>query len=193
MTDDYREYDFNPNTLPKELLEAIGLMTACAAQTEYVVQEAIAGCLGVDIEYGKAITTHMAMPLRFSALRSAAEIRIDDLDALDKLDELLSQLDDAFNRRNAVVHHSWCRDPMTDEVFTIKESARVRVETNLIPMTIDKVKSDALFVYQTGLDLQQFLSDHELSPPFQPEGRSRAHKSKAARTARRKTGLSKKG
>src|SRR5262245_39382817 len=75
----YKEYDFDPQNLSHDLLAAIGLMTACAAQTEFCVEVGIAGCLGVDAEYGQAVTAHMAMPLRFSVLKSAAEIRIDDL------------------------------------------------------------------------------------------------------------------
>jgi hypothetical protein len=189
MSESYTEYDFNPNTLPRDLLEAIGLMTAAAAATEYTVEEAIAGCLGVDFEYGMAVTTHMAMPQRFSALLSAAEIRINDLDALDELDGLVDQLEEAFKRRNQVVHRSWCRDPMTDEVFVVKETARVRVETNLIQMTVEKVKEDAVFMYEAGMALDRFLSARKLFPPFPPEGRTRSHKSKTARAARRKRKL----
>jgi hypothetical protein len=189
MSESYTEYDFNPNTLPRDLLEAIGLMTATAAATEYTVEEAIAGCLGVDFEYGKAVTTHMAMPLRFSALRAAAEIRIDDLDALDELDELLIQIEDAFTRRNAIVHHSWCRDPMTDATFIVKETARVRVQSDLIPMSVDQVKADALFMYEADLALNRFLMAHGLLPSFPPLTRTRGHKSKAARAARRKRNL----
>ena len=100
-------YDFDPRNLPQDLLAAMGLMTTCAAYTESCVDEAIAGCLGVDYEYGQAVTTHMTIPLRFNVLKSAAEIRIDDLDALDELDVLLDRLDEAFNKRNAVVHHIW--------------------------------------------------------------------------------------
>jgi hypothetical protein len=59
-------YDFDPRNLPQDLLAAIGLMTTSAAHTESCVDEAIAGCLGVDYEYGQAVTTHMTMPLRFS-------------------------------------------------------------------------------------------------------------------------------
>jgi hypothetical protein len=185
MADTFKEYDFNPYNLPQKLLAAIGLMTACAAQTESVIEEAIAGCLGVDSEYGRAATTHMTMPLRFSVLRSAAEIRIDDLDALDRLDSLLDAVDEAFNKRNAIVHHSWCRDPMSDAIFTVKETARTRLETNLLPMSVDAVERDAFFVYEAGMNLMGFLGEHSLIPPFPPADRVRGHKSKAARKKRR--------
>lgn len=180
------EYDFDPRNLPQELLAAIGMMTASAAQTESVVEDAIAGCLGVDSEYGAATTTHMAMPLRFSVLRSVAEIRIDDLDDLDELDALLELIEESFNKRNAVVHHAWCRDPETNKIFTVRTTSRARFEIQLIEMSVNHVKRDALFVYRAGMELQTFLSSRSLLPSLPPEGRLRGHKSKAARKARRK-------
>jgi hypothetical protein len=172
----FKEYDFDPRNLPQDLRAAIGLMTTSAAQTESVVEMAIACCLDIGFEYGKAVTTHMAMPLRFSSLRAAAELRIDDLNALDELDDILDVVEKAFDKRNAVVHHTWCRDPHTGEVFTVKDTARTSVRTDLIPMMVDQVESDALFVYQAGMMLMAFLAKHGLKLKFPPAPRPRAHK-----------------
>jgi hypothetical protein len=160
-------------------------MTTSAAHTETWIDEAIAGCLGLDVEYGRAVTTHLTMPLRFSILRSAAEIRLDDLDALDELDVLLDRLEEAFNKRNPIVHHVWCRDPETGSVFMIKETARRRVEIESIPMSVDQVRSDALFVYDAGIALLSFLRAHNLVPLLPIAPRPRAHKSKEERKKRR--------
>jgi hypothetical protein len=189
----FKEYDFDPRNLPHDLLAAIGLMTTSAAQTEDCVESAIAGCLGVDFEYGKAVTTHMTAPLRDSVLRSVAELKIDDLDALDELDQLLDNVNDANTKRNAVVHHAWCRDPETGAVFTHRETSRTRFESDLLPMSVDQVKSDALFVYEAGMALYSFLMAHKLLPPFPPEDRFRGHKSKAARKKRREAMLKRGG
>jgi hypothetical protein len=180
-----KHYDFDPRNLRQDLLAAIGLMTTSAAHTESCVDEAIAGCLGIDHEYGQAVTTHMTMPLRFDVLRSAAEIRIDDLDALDALDVLLDRLKQAFNKRNAVVHHMWGRDPKTGNVMMVKETARQRIEIESIPMSADQVKDDALFVYETGMALFSFLKAHSLLPPFPNAPRPGWHKSKEERKKRR--------
>jgi hypothetical protein len=178
-------YDHDPRNLPQDVLAAIGLMTTSAAHTESCVDEAIAGCLGIDYEYGQAVTTHMPMKLRFDVLRSTAELRIDNLDALDELDDLLDRLDEAFKKRNAVVHHMWCRDPKTGNVVMVKETARQRVEIEAIPMSADQVKDDALFVYETGMALFSFLKAHNLLPPFPTALRPRWHKSKEERKKRR--------
>ena len=180
----YREYDFDPRNLPQDLLPAIGLAITSSAQTEQFLEEAIAGCTGMDVEYGHAITTHMTMPLRFSALRSTAEIRIDDLDLLDQLDEHLEHLEAAFNKRNPIAHRKWCRDPNTGELFTVKQDARTRLKVELLPMTIDQVKSDALFIYQTGVDFFEFLRSNNLLPTIPDAPRPCEHKSKAARKRR---------
>ncbi len=177
-------YDFDPRNLPPEFLNAIGLAVAGFAQTEKIIELAIAGCLGVDAEYGAALTTHMPGPLRFSVLRSVAEIRIGDLNVLDELDNHLEELETASNKRNSIIHNQWYRDSETGNVFTVKEKARTRYEMELIPMTIDSVKGDALFIYQTGMNFMAFLTKNGLLPSL-PSGRTRAHKSKAARKRRR--------
>lgn len=177
-------YDFDPHNLPSELLSAIGLALTSSAQTEKMIQEAIAGCLGLDSEYGAAVTTHMAAPLRFSALKSVAEIRIDDLDALDALDDLIAKAEDAAARRNAIAHHSWRRNPKTNELFTVKEVARSSYSMDLIPMTVEKVKADAEFIYQVGMEFMLFMKLNNILPDTTPP-RNRFHKTKPERKKRR--------
>jgi hypothetical protein len=181
-----KEYDFDPHNLPQDVLEAIGLALACAAQTESIIEMAIAGCLGIEVDYGIAVTTHMSSPLRDNVLRAAAEIRLDNLDALDELDRILDRIKcDVLPKRNAIAHHTWCRDPETGEVFTVKQTARGSVGSDLIPMSVNKIKADAALIYQAGMDLMSFLGTHHILPPFPPQPRPRAHKTKAARKKRR--------
>ncbi|HMK41196.1 MAG TPA: hypothetical protein VK451_06515 [Methyloceanibacter sp.] len=184
----YKEYDFDPHHLPNDVLAAIGLAMASSAQTESVIDMAIAGCLGVEVDYGAAVTTHMPAPLRDSVLRAVAEIRIDDLDTLDELDRTLDHIrDEVQTRRNAIVHHTWCRDPITGEVFTVKQTARGSVDAELIPMPISKIESDAELIYEAGMKLMLFLKSHNLFPPFPAQPRARTHKTRAARKRRRRS------
>lgn len=181
-------YDFDPHNLPSKLLAAIGLALTSYAQTERMIQDSIAGCLGVDTEYGAAVTTHMAMPLRFSVLKSVAEIRIDNLDALDELDELIIKAEDAGNRRNEIAHHSWCHDPLTGEIFTVREKARTSYSMDLVPMTIDKVESDAEFIYEVGMEFMVFMKFNNILPRNAPD-RNRFHRTKPERKKRRDLAL----
>jgi hypothetical protein len=53
-------------------------------------------------------------------------------------------------------------------------------------MAAEEIIKDADFIYDAGMALHTFLSERGLLPPFPPKPRPRAHKSKAARKARRK-------
>lgn len=187
-----KEYDFDPHNLPQKTLAAIGLATASWAQTEELFEWAIAGCLGVDTEYGAATTTHMATPLRLSVLRSVAEIKIDSLDVLDALDALIERAEAAAGLRNSIVHQEWCRDLETKEVFIVKETSRASYSLDLVPMPVDKIEAHAEIIYQIGMDLMAFLKANNLLPKHAPV-RPRFHKTKTERKKRRDALLRPKG
>ena len=109
--------DYGPDhiaNLPQDLLASIGLMAVSSARVEYLVEEAVAGCLGLSVEYGLAVTTHMNMKLRLDVLKSAAEMRIDDLEALDELEELANRIDKGWAKRNDIIHNTVSCDPVTE-------------------------------------------------------------------------------
>ncbi len=179
--------DFNPYNLPREALAAIGLAAACSSQTETIVEMGIAGCAGVDVEYGAAITTHMSAPLRDHVLRALAEIKLDDLDALDELDAILDHINkEVWPKRNAIVHDNWCTDEDTGQLTRARTTARGSVDAESIPVTIDEIEADALVIYEAGMKLLTFLGKHNLIASFPAQPRPRAHKTKAARKKRRK-------
>jgi len=181
---EYVEFDFNPHHLPNDLLIAIGRVVTASTQTENIVNMAIAGCLGIDFEYQVAVTQHMPLPLKFSVLQSAAEIRLDDLDALDELDDLLERIKAALEKRNGIVHDSWATEPLGRTVHRVTQKARVRVEANMMAVNVADVGNDANEIVAAGLALMKFLQDRDLIPAY-PSGRPRGHKSKAARKERR--------
>lgn len=184
MHEKFRNLDFDPRNLPANYLEAIGLAVACSAQTEDHMQMAISGCLGIDAELGWGVTSHMTAPLRENVLKSVAEIKLDDLDDLDRLDELVDRVKIAADKRNAIVHHMWCHDEQTGEVFLLKTTARNTVKAHLVPMPLATLLNDARFIYDAGIELLEFLLARDLVPALPPSGRGRYHKSKAARKKR---------
>ncbi|CCV04322.1 conserved hypothetical protein [Mesorhizobium metallidurans STM 2683] len=172
MEDDhFRNLDFDPKNIPLRHLQTIGLACAAYAQTEDHLQMAIAGCLGVDAELGWAVTSHMTAPLREDVLKSVAEIKLDDLDDLDRLDELISVIKQAADKRNNITHNLWCIDAHTREVFVVKTSARGTVRADVIPMPLPKLREDADFIYQAGIELFRFLSAKNLLPALPPSDR----------------------
>jgi hypothetical protein len=110
---------------------------------------------------------------------------LDDLDALDELDDLVDRAERAYERRNSIVHHQWCIEPKTGHVFVIKESARKRVESNVLHMTSPVVEEIALEIYNVGLALYVFANNHNLLPTIPSGPRPRHHKSRAERKKRR--------
>lgn len=177
-------YDFDPNNLPPDYLAAIGLVTACWAQTDDIVQSFVGACLGVDALYSTAVTAHMAVPLRDNVARAVAQIRLDDLDHLDELDAILDRVNTSAEKRNAIAHHCWCRHPQTGQVYIHKITARGTVIGDLVPLAVDQIKSDATFIYLAGLELVRFMHTVGLEATF-PPARDRRSKTRAARKARR--------
>jgi hypothetical protein len=181
---DYVEYDYDPRNLPREILAAIGLIATCSSQTEGIVEMVIGGCLGVTVEYAASVTSHMNAPMRDRTLRAAAEIRLDDLDALDELDRILDAVNAAFSKRNLYLHKMIGADPK-GKIFATSITARGSVDVEIIPLTADIIRKDAMAIYAAGMDLISFMGKYKLTPKFPSEPRSRAHKTKAARKKRK--------
>jgi hypothetical protein len=184
-----RNLDFDPFNLPQDVLEAVGLITSASSHTEYVVEQGIAGCAGLDIECGAAITTHMTSPHRDNVLRALAEIRIDSLDDLDELDNLLDHVFKTLKLRNDYVHNSLCVDKNTGEILATRTEARGSVAVELFPVSVNEIKDSAKRIYLAGIDLYRFLRARGLLPRIPTSARPRFHKTKAERTKRRKAML----
>lgn len=181
---EYIEFQLSPSKLPQDLRAAIGFVVAAASQTENLINWAIGGCLGIDAEYMIAVTQHMTLPLKFDVLHAVAEIRIDDLDALDILDELLTTARNAIDKRNSIVHDTFGVAKTDGRLFRLKQTARGSVEAESIPITVEQIIADAGAIEASGLALMIFLQEHGLIPAT-PSGRPRGHKTRAARKARR--------
>jgi hypothetical protein len=181
----FRNLDFDPRNLPKDYLEAIGLACACYAQTEDNVQVAIAGLLAVDIEVGWAITTHMTAPLRESVLKSLTDIKFDDLSDIEEFDRLMGDVHEAANKRNRIAHNLWCTDEQTREIFQVRYDARTRVTAEVIPVSLETIRSDAEFIYLAGIEFLRFLIAKGLLPALPSRDRARFDKRKAIKQKRR--------
>jgi hypothetical protein len=181
-----KTFDFDPIKLPPEALQAIGMVVAASSDLENVLKTAIAGMLQVDGEYGYAVTAHMPTPMLLSALKSSAEIRIEVVDDLDELDELLKGVELALTKRNPVVHGHWHVDRETKQVYTFRVDARSGLRGSQDLHSIDKLKADAAFIHDRAVELFDWLREHKLLPPAVPY-RPRFHKSKDERKKRRMT------
>ncbi|MGF1454436.1 MAG: hypothetical protein ACFB6R_03560 [Alphaproteobacteria bacterium] len=151
-------YDFDPNNLPTELLQAVGLLVAASSQTESIVGHFISAILGIDDAESISLTAHMSNPLKDQIARALIELNATNSDTVDQVDDLLDAINEAYERRNITVHNSFARDPETNEVFSFREIARGSTRIELKPISVDQIKEDAALIYKTGINLQRFMA-----------------------------------
>jgi hypothetical protein len=164
MTEPSVIYDFDPHNLPPELLRAIGLVTAAAAQTESIVQQFIGALLGIDEVEVIALTAHMSAPLKDHVARALIELNAVSADVVDLVDELLDDIEEAAEKRNVVVHNALARHPDTGEVFSVREKARGSLQVSLQPVSVKEVEKDAAAIYEVGMNLMRFMLAYGLKP-----------------------------
>ncbi len=157
-------YDFDPRNLPPEMLRAIGLVAAASSQTEHVVQSLIGGLLGIDNIETLALTTHMAAPLKDHVVRALAELSAPSPAQLDQIDDLMDAVNDAFDKRNLIVHNAIARHPVTGECFSYRQKARGSLQLSLIPVTAEEFARDAALIYEAGMDLMRFMISRGIGP-----------------------------
>lgn len=150
-------YDFDPNNMPPDLLQAIGLMAMCSAQTESVMQTFIGAILQIDNLEAIALTAHMSAPLKDQVARALIELNGVSHGTVDLVDELLDAISDAGSKRNVVVHNSLAMHPETGEVFSYRQAARGSLQVSLQPISVEEIKKDAAALYDAGVHLLQFM------------------------------------
>lgn len=183
-------YDFDPHKLPKEYLEAIGLMVAAASQTEDIVGQFIGGLLGIDNLQSVALTTHMSGPIRDHIARALAEIEAPTEDVVHEIDEILDSINVAMEKRNTLVHNALGRHPVTNEVVSLRIKARGSLQAQLTPISVEGIREDATLLCNAGLKLMWFMSRRSVRPTIRnTPKRAPLKRGKKARAERRNNGV----
>ena len=183
-------YDFDPNNLPPEYLQAVGLVAMSSAQTENVMQDFIGVLLGIDAIETLALTTHMAGPLKDHIIRALTELNAVSIDIVDEIDDLMDAINEAMGKRNVIVHNPLMMHPKTGEVLSHRLRARGSLQLELRPISVEEIQQDASLIYEVGMNLTTFMMNHGLSPkwPAHPM-RVTLNRSKKARAERRDPGV----
>jgi hypothetical protein len=150
-------YDFDPRNLPPELLQALGLVTAAAAQTESIVQRFIGGLLAIDEIETISLTAQMSANLREQVVRSVLELNAANSWVVDTVDDLMDAIAVATDRRNQLVHTSMARNPETGEVFSVRFKARRSLNLDMDLIDVSQIEKDAAEIYEAGMKLMQFM------------------------------------
>ncbi len=111
--------------LPAPMLQAIGNLSAYWSYLESATEIAIWCFLGVPRHLGAAVTTHMGLVSRCQALRALAAYHFADLpEALSEFESLLSRIEGARVKRNAIIHAFWKHTVEGDRAPVLRISAR---------------------------------------------------------------------
>jgi hypothetical protein len=163
-------FDFAPTSLPKEFLEAIGLMSASWANLDSTISNAIGGLLDIDSTMALAITAHASLPQKFDQLKTLAHLKFgDESKQYQKILEYIEQAKSCQRKRNEVVHNAWCIDTKTGKVHHVAMTARGKVKIQIAAPTAEQVRLDAFNVNKLSLEIFMFLMDQDLLPHLPPE------------------------
>jgi hypothetical protein len=163
-------YEFDPRKLPAEMLQAVGLVVAASAQTEWVVQQLIGGALCIDDVSTTVLTAHMAAPLKDHVARALTEINGVPAPMVDEIDRLLDEVKEATDKRNTLVHNTLVRDPRTGKVYSFRETARGSLQVSMQPISVAEIEQDAARIYEAGMALSYAFERyrHSTQAPDQP-------------------------
>ncbi|MFM5923965.1 MAG: hypothetical protein ACKOPG_07255 [Novosphingobium sp.] len=179
-------YDFNPNNLPDEHLRAIGLVIACASQTEEIMRNFIGVLLGVDNIETIALGTHMSLPMKDDIIRAVVELNAPSASAVDEVDDILDEIREAMQLRNAVAHNEFAIHPENGEIYSLREKARGSLQAELKPIKANDLLEAADRVFRAGMALQSYMMKTGLVPRTREKPlREPLNRKKSARAQRR--------
>lgn len=179
-------YDFNPNNLPPDFLRAVGLVIACASQTEEIMRNFMGIVLGVDNIETEALGTHMSFPMKNDIIRSILELNAPSASFVDEVDDILDEIRDAMQMRNVVAHNEFAIHPGTNEIFSLRIKARGSLQSEFKRVTTEELLGTADHIYRAGMALQDFMLKNHLGPRFRERPlRDPLNRGRKARQARR--------
>lgn len=157
-------YDFDPNNLPPEYLQAIGLVAMASASTDSVVGQFIGGLLKIDNIEALALTAHLNAPVMDHIARALIELNATDVRYVDEVDRLLDAVNEAQAKRNTILHNSLCIHPETGKVFSHRLKARGSLTLELQPISVDEILADAREIHLAGMAVQSFMAMFDADP-----------------------------
>lgn len=179
-------YNFNPNDLPDEYLRATGLVVTSASQTEKIMRDFAGALLGIDNIESIAFGTHLSFPMKDNIIRAVVELNAPSASAVDTLDDILDEIENALLFRNVVAHSEFAIHPDNGDVYLMREKARGSLQVDFKPVKTEELLAAAERIYQAGLALQDYMTRSGLIPRLR-EGvlREPLNRKKKAREQRR--------
>ena len=142
-----------------EHLKAIGMVTIEWSMLEYMMERTIWTLANVHPSKGACFTTKLSTRPAISVLKSlAGEYFGKDSDNHKKLIKLANDIGLRADERNSIAHAKWFLSDITDDTIgKTNISANNSLNPDTKHLSPEDIKSIAIKIYETGLDVIYFL------------------------------------
>ena len=141
-------------------LAALGLVSANYQVLEKYVEFFVWTLIGQEQEIGQVLTSQMSFGRLCDTLCSLFRCRVQNLEMIEELESTIKKAAQAEERRNTVIHSSWCGLESTDLPiirFKITSKRRTGLKHTYQSMNPDDLREMALFIKEVVEELQGLM------------------------------------
>ena len=159
-----------------DYLQAIGLVSAEWNELELVINAGIWLFLGFtatenQFDLGRAVTTHLNLPIRLDILLSLVHEQLNDRRADERFKQIANEIrKDLSPKRNKIIHAQDWRfsHPDSPEGFIVRFKARGRVESSIEKMMPNEITEIAVEIAETNEILLDMIIEFSNRLPKTP-------------------------
>ena len=143
------------------LYQNLGKMSADYSALEEYLRLAVQALIAEDKVLGKILTAELSFRQLVALLSSLYKYRESNVTRIDKLHNILDEINRLSERRNRMVHSMWDHVGSTKEIFRVKTTSKykdglkVKIE-NVNPAEVNQLANE--IVYST-IEIVQFIKE----------------------------------
>lgn len=141
--------------IPDEYLTEIGRVTTRWAMLESVIDlclTLLSGNREFDLR-SAIIFNHMAFPMRLDVMGTLVDRLLPDYSGLSGFPTVLQSLKQAQEKRNSIAHSKWGVDEQTSQVHISRLTARGKLKTSIVPISVAEISAVADLIAKAVHDL----------------------------------------
>jgi len=145
--------------LTNEHLRAIGNITVMFIVLEDTISFHIWALIGNDQQLGRTITAELSFKQKVALLSSLFRHRASSSEELKELKQLLSQVMQAEEKRNAVIHSGWIGGNAQGIITRVKDTAKISLglKFHSQEMRVKDLDKIADFIAEVAYDIHLFF------------------------------------
>jgi hypothetical protein len=141
--------------IPDEYLTEIGRVTTRWAMLESVIDLCLTLLIGnreFDVR-SAIIFNHMAFPMRIDVMGALVSQLLPDYSGLAEFPTVHQLLKQAQEKRNLIAHSKWGVDEQTGQVTVSRLTARGKLKTSIVPISVAEITAAADLIAKAAHDL----------------------------------------